>query len=359
MEKEKEDLNVLVSSLLNKGNISGKIVNVIPVSGDASGRRYYRIQMEDSISDTFILMRSLDLKGPIVSSKIFINPNDVFFELSPFLRAHKYYVPKIYAKEGLDLLLEDAGDVPLWHFTLGKESEAEKKLVSCDVASFLEQFYKKCIDLILTLQAIPEDKEILAFQRSFSFNEYYTESRRFIDYYLNEDDKYKNLSPLVDKEINQLAERIALHPKVLVHRDFMPWNIHISQELNPIVIDYQDMLLGSCMYDIVSLLHDRDADVATGDKHCRDMAQYFFTKSNINNASQMYHEAVLQRYLRLAGQFNLLTKKTLNPIYQSWVPGCLTRVGRSLGRLKEFANLADILSVIPEVRQGLDTPWDF
>jgi aminoglycoside/choline kinase family phosphotransferase len=63
---------------------------------------------------------------------------------------------------------------------------------------------------------------------------------------------------------------------------------------------------------------------------------------------------MLQRHLRLAGQFKLLSEKLGKPIYKEWVPGSLKRVGIALKKLPYLNDLAELLVTIPEIKCGYD-----
>ena len=52
-----------------------------------------------------------------------------------------------------------------------------------------------------------------------------------------------------------LIDSALAQPRVLVHRDYMPRNLMIS-EPNPGVLDFQDAVLGPVSYDITSLFKD-------------------------------------------------------------------------------------------------------
>ncbi|NEL42425.1 MAG: phosphotransferase, partial [Xanthomonas perforans] len=52
-----------------------------------------------------------------------------------------------------------------------------------------------------------------------------------------------------------LIDSALAQPKVLVHRDYMPRNLMIS-EPNPGVLDFQDAVYGPVTYDITSLFKD-------------------------------------------------------------------------------------------------------
>jgi len=336
-------LTEISNQLLAKANLDKKILSISPLAGDASGRQYFRILFSDY--STLILMITTFLKGPIVYSAQFINPNEVFIELSPFLNSKNYRVPKIYAIIDNYLLVEDAGDLPLWHFSLKKSPQSNE-------ATILD-LYKKAIDLILRLQSIPLKQDLSAVKRSMQFEQYRTEMERFIDYYLRPKGFNDVFINKVSTFLDILADRVSRHPQSLMHRDFMPWNIHVLPDLSLMVIDYQDMLIGSKAYDIVSLMHDRDADFALGNKLLSQITKYFFDSSTVT--PEQYYEIILQRYLRLAGQFNLLSQNLKRECYANWVPGCLKRLGIALKQLPEFSDFATLLSEIPEIKISLHT----
>ncbi|MGI6523866.1 MAG: phosphotransferase [Bdellovibrionota bacterium] len=358
-----DELYGLTRDLLNSNvtTSTARISKITPLTGDASGRRYLRVLLTDSKIASVILMLTTEIKGPVVCSETPIDPNLAFIELSPFLNSHGYRVPKIFAvsADRHALLVEDAGDLPLWHFTFNKLSTTENNDSKKSSPLFTFELYKKAVNAILTLQKIPTTADSIACKRSLEFDQYQIESRRFIEHYLKPNRYPPSMIASLEPLLDELCAGVAAHPRTLVHRDFMPWNIHLSQKNEIITIDYQDMLVGSAAYDIVSLIHDRDADQALGDDLCTQIANYFFDNTTLLQDRRSYHEALIQRYLRLAGQFNLLSEKVQNPIYRSWIPGCLKRIGRSLPLVPHFAPLAEVLSAIPEIEKGLSSPWHF
>jgi aminoglycoside/choline kinase family phosphotransferase len=89
------------------------------------------------------------------------------------------------------------------------------------------------------------------------------------------------------------------------------------------------------------------------------LANTFKTRCGLGDAFYRdYALVALQRYFRLAGQFTLLTQKTGKPVYQSWVPGCLKRVGHFLPAFPEYASVArQLCAQIPLMSLAYESPW--
>ena len=166
---------------------------------------------------------------------------------------------------------------------------------------------------------------------------------------------------VVGAAIDRLSRAVADHPRTLMHRDFMPWNVHFREGGRIAVIDFQDALVGSHAYDLVSLLHDRDTDFALGWPACRAVVEHFRLGRGLPPSFwNHYREALLQRYMRLAGQFRLLARDRGRPVYEGWVPGCLRRIGKALAGFPGYEEALRVLTeAIPEIAEGAGEPWSF
>jgi len=324
------------------------------LAGDGSGRRYFRLHLSgDAPASTIILVLLSHEHGPVTHGGDELNQDDTFVELSRWFRARGVDVPRV-VHDGRTvgaLLVDDAGDVALWHYAFDRQPRSRAV-----------DLYRRAIDVVAAIQACAPDPSCVAFGRSMTVDEYRTEARRFIQHYALPHDLPVAVVDRAAATIDDICEACAAHPVVLMHRDFMPWNIHVQPAGDLVVLDFQDALPGSYVYDSVALLHDRDADFALGDEACRTVAAAAARKLARPGQPfvRHYYEALVQRYFRLAGQFHLLTKKTGRPIYESWVPGCLRRIGRALVHRPDHAATLDALAdVIPELRAGADHPWNF
>jgi N-acetylmuramate 1-kinase len=338
-----------------------RIQAVEALTGDASPRQYVRLRLQDAPQATLILMLLSHGFGP-VSAGPQLSQDDTYVELSAFFKRHRIPVPGIVC-DGRDLgalLVEDAGDLPLWRFSCGELNQEGLQVKEGLGQATVFLLYRRAVDVIAAIQRIDPNPECRALQRCLGVEQYQEEALRFIHFFLTPQQILTEELPLIEGSIERLCESVAAHPRRVVHRDFMPWNIHVAPGGGLTVLDFQDALLGSFAYDIISLIHDRDADFALGKETCLAVRRYFIQQLGLgHDFHRSYNEALLQRHLRLAGQFCRLTQTTGNPIYQAWVPGCLKRIGRALAALPDLHGLLDRLcTALPEVRAGADDPWE-
>lgn len=73
-----------------------------------------------------------------------------------------------------------------------------------------------------------------------------------------------------------LTASMLAEPKVIVHRDFMPRNLMVSDPM-PGILDFQDALLGPVSYDIASLM--RDAFISWDESFTLDISIRYWEKA--------------------------------------------------------------------------------
>ena len=88
-------------------------------------------------------------------------------------------------------------------------------------------------------------------------------------------------------------------------------------------------------YDVVALLNDRDTDSILGPELYRTLLDYFLNLSEGSKTEILaeYWRVLLQRDLKVAGRFRKLSRSRGLVSYERWVPGTLTRIGRTLRTL--------------------------
>jgi len=145
-----------------------------------------------------------------------------------------------------------------------------------------------------------------------------------------------------EQDIKNLVDLISEYPKVLSHRDFMPMNIHFRPDGSVVLIDFQDMCMAPQGYDLGSLLTDRDFDLEIGEDLIAQLINFASTSVADVNIKEMYSHCVLQRSLRLIGQFTRLSQ-TRSPFYQQFVPGCIARAKKIMDELKVCPAIAAYL----------------
>ena len=341
-----------IQDLINKAPKfkNSEIVKIDDLQGDASSRQYKRIFLKKAPQESLIVMLLDQGIGPKAAGDNTMNQNDSFVELTKYFHSNNIRVPEIYLdnrKESI-LLIEDTGKEALWNYAFDDIDDSIKL-----------NLYKSTINLLKQIQESKKDENSIAFKRFLEFEQYREEAGSLIDNYLIPNNAAKSHIEKTNIILDNLCESISSHPKVLIHRDFMPWNIQVMDSKEICMIDYQDSLIASSEYDITSLIHDRDADFAIGEDLCRDIAKYYKDTLNKDNEFETrYYEMLIHRNLRLTGHFNLLTNNTGKPQYKGWVPGCLKRLGSILGNLSDFSDLIDILSKHSDkVYEGAKKPY--
>ena len=211
--------------------VAADYIGITPLSGDASFRRYWRI---NSQSQQWVLM-----DAPPVAADIqrFISTAQAFAQAG--LR-----VPAVLAcqpQQGL-LLLEDLGDALLQ----GHLNEH----------NVLEQ-YRHAIGLIPAIQhiSVTDSGPLPVFDDEFIRRELtiFTEWcwQTHLQQPLTDD-----IAALLDTTFNQISSVVRSQPQAGMHRDFHSRNLMLLPDQQLAVIDFQDAVVGPLTYDLVSLLRD-------------------------------------------------------------------------------------------------------
>jgi aminoglycoside/choline kinase family phosphotransferase len=337
-----------------------KLLSVETIHGDASGRRYYRLLVDGFDYPSLVLMIQNGGQGPLMSGGS-INQDMSFPLMQAYFEKNNIRVPKLYFDGHREQfqLLEDVGDLALWRFVLDSDGELVEEFVAQGHQEDLVSLYGKAVDVISRIQGCPPDETNPGFLRRFGEEELFLEARRFIDFLLIPQNHPESLVEDVEAFLRSLCKRVEKHPYTLIHRDFMPWNIQILTEGKLCLLDFQDSLQGSYVYDLVSLLHDRDIDFSLPAGIFKQMLERFCENGNYNQETVATHycEALLQRHFRLAGQFLTLTQKTGRPHYAEWSPGCLYRCGQALACLNQGADwIEQFADINSDFEKGLKSP---
>ncbi|WP_151744065.1 aminoglycoside phosphotransferase family protein [Acinetobacter calcoaceticus] len=199
------------------------------LAGDASFRRYARIQLQNK---TYMLMDAPPEKEDCVP----------FVTIDEFFAGHGVRVPQIVAKDLAQgfLLLEDFGDVLL--STLLNDETVDK---------YYEQSFKQLIHL----QSVNGQEQFPA----YSYEKLLTEMKLLTDWMLPslQITPNANQQQVIDDAFDVLAKTALAQPQVIVHRDFHSRNLmKIANEPELGVIDFQDAVIGADTYDLISITRD-------------------------------------------------------------------------------------------------------
>lgn len=299
---------------------------VAPVAGDASFRRYFRV--ESATHGKAILM---DAPPPHEDPRPFIH-------IAQYLNGHRFRAPEIFATDltrGL-VLLEDFGDRRMReHLDDHPEDEAV--------------VYRAAIDAIARLAETPAVQS-----QPYDMATYMREVQLLSEWYMpvmgiafdeSEFDRVwmKALAPLAD------------YQKVTVLRDYHAENIMLLDDGQQGIIDFQDALVGHPAYDLVSLLQDARRDVSPALE--AEMLAYYHEAAK-PDADFAAHYALLgaQRNTKIIGIFTRLWKRDGKERYLSFLP----RMWGLLERDLAHPNLAPVkhwfdTHIPAEMRNALPT----
>ncbi len=319
----------------------------VKVAGDASFRSYYRISEIDFAGDKLSLPLGECLGKKQSLILMFAPPSheDVlpFMNIANILREESLHAPAIFAHD-IDLgflLLEDFGDISFNKSMIDSQIDHEEFL------------YKNSIDCLSKIHQIEISNSDI---KSYNHNMLFNEAMLFVDWYLQYEKNTKlSLSQIKEfKDILfKLFDQISKESRVLVLRDYHADNLMVIAESTGVdgvgILDFQDAVIGSNAYDLVSLLEDarRDVDLNLADK----LIDYFLisnVKINREKFIADYKILSLQRNIKILGIFSRLARRDDKESYLEMIPRVrkhvLNRISGDDPLLQEAANfLAKII----------------
>src|SRR5688500_5170673 len=218
---------------------------VVPLTGDASDRRYFRVQPSDA--PPFVM--AVHAQPFDVKSLPFMNVANLFATMG-------VPVPAIvgHAADLGVLALEDLGDVTL-QANLGTATEEDHATRYREAVGIIEMIQRRGAEL--------KSIKYLPYQISFDTTKLMWELEFFYRHFL-EGYRGVTVSPAeraaLTEEFTTIVEELAAEPTVLCHRDYHSRNLMVCDE-KLYVIDFQDARMGPDTYDLVSLLRDSYVDL--------------------------------------------------------------------------------------------------
>lgn len=314
----------------------GSVVSVAALYGDASYRRYFRVSINDGSS--VIVMKMPD--GISSASEEITNfkgdsNEPPYVNVSTFLALNNIHVPKIlfFDQNHKAILLEDLGD----------ELFIDRIKNMNDGQLFKE--YKKAIDLMIKIQALPQSADCIAFKRSFDadllnwefdhFREYGIETRLNIELSKDAKKRFEQVSHHITAEIMKMDY-------TFTHRDFQSRNLMLFKK-EMYLIDFQDSLQGPYIYDLVALL--RDSYVKLSKELTSKLVEYFAEVKHLDK-TKVFHDfnlVTIQRKLKDAGRFVYIDRVKKNSNYLKFIPDSIEYVKEALMHEPLFSELLEIL----------------
>lgn len=330
------------------------------LAGDASARRYHRVE---ALGRSAVVM---ELPGPnqpapgLPTTRGRVAPGGVVTEELPFLNVQRYLARAGYPVPGIlgqDLTaglvaIEDLGDLT---FEAAVDAEGPAGRLA---------LYRQAIGLVCELQEVGRrrieghaDEPCVAFRRRFDEPLLRWELEHFREWLL-EHGRGAVLSreegAVVDAGFAHIAATLAALPPVLTHRDFQSRNLMVQEEPGGKtlrVIDFQDALLGPCVYDLVALLRDSYVELPWEEVEGL-LADYQRSAGATLGAGLLrhFHLQTVQRKLKDAGRFVFLDVVRGQPGYLAWIPASLRYAAQALAALPELSALREVLARhVPEL----------
>jgi aminoglycoside/choline kinase family phosphotransferase len=308
----------------------GRGARVVPLTGDASDRKYYRILPKEG--DPFVL--AVHATAIDAEALPFVN-------VARLLEAMPVPIPRILGYDNAlgILALQDLGDLTLQAHLGTQPFQAHAAL------------YRQAVAHIVTMQArgaALTSPKYLPYGIAFDVEKLTWELDFFLKHYLA---AYRDavLPPAefeaVRGECRTIVEELAGEPRVLCHRDYHSRNLMLSQG-QLYLIDFQDARMGPDTYDLVSLL--RDSYVDLNDIAVNELIAYFLAlKGGTTSEAEFrarFDLMALQRNLKALGTFGYQTTSRGNPVYIQYMPRTLRYVRDTLQRYPRFARLHELLA---------------
>jgi len=285
---------------------------------DASFRRYWRLELRGK---TAMLMDAPPPEKPVT----------VFADIANFLRNKGLTAPAIYnidEANGL-MLIEDFGDDTFTRIL--KNDPAQENAL-----------YDLAIDTLVQLHQIPSIEGLSL--APYDTATHITEAQLFTEWF------YPAISntPASSRQITQFAdawriafEKLPPHPQVLVLRDYHVDNLmrlRQNEQSNRCgLLDFQDALMGSPAYDLMSLIEDARRDISTELKD-RCLRRYFSATAKQDDGpsqkqlSPWLNVLAAQRHAKVLGIFVRLYKRDNKVNYLEHLPRVLALYTAALER---------------------------
>ena len=318
-----------IHEYLSESGIASPKSAVIPLTGDASTRRYFRVIPADGPSLVLALH-----EGPIeIATLPFIN-------VGRLLERMGLPVPAILGhSDGLGILaLQDLGDVTL-QAHLGAGTLTEHASLYRQAVAFVDVLQRRGREL--------ESPEHAPYQIAFDVEKLTWELDYFVRHFL---EGYRGVSlsaaerTALAGEWAAIVEELAAEPRVLCHRDYHSRNLMLH-EGQLYIIDFQDARLGPDTYDLVSLLRDSYVDIS--DRELDELVAYFAALRGIADASEFrrrFDLMAVQRNLKALGTFGYQTITRQNPVYIQYIPRTLRYTRTNLEAHARFGRLRELLA---------------
>lgn len=323
------DLNERLEMLKDwlQGNLESPVQRVLPLPGDASFRRYFRVYCGNS---TYVAM---DAPPEKESCKPFVAIARSFYKLG-------LNVPVIYAediKRGF-LLLTDFGD---------------QLYLDALTPKTCHNLYQKAFDDLLLIQSCHniEDYVLPKFDAALYIDEMSWFRDWYLQHFLKVSLSNSELAAL-DHIYSLLIDDALSQPQVCVHRDYHSRNLMVvNKTARPGILDFQGAVWGPITYDLLSLLRDCYIDWPPEQIekwvlafHKQVLQAGLLQEENPKRFLRWFDWIGLQRNLKCIGIFARLNERDHKPAYLQYIPRVIKYAKGVCDRYPAFADLKLLLN---------------
>ena len=326
---EGADVRDRIDRYLRESRLVDRQARVVPLTGDASDREYFRVIPADATSIVLALHA-----GPIEFATL------PFANVANLLQQVPLPVPVVLDhSDALGIIaLQDLGDVTL-QAHLGAATPAEHAALYRQAVALVEQLQRR--------GAEPASDQYVPFGIAFDVEKLTWELEYFVRNFV---EGYRGITlsaperAALGNEWSVIVEELASEPRVLCHRDYHSRNLMLH-DASLYIIDFQDARLGPDTYDLVSLLRDSYVDI--NDRQLDDLIAYFLALTGATDDQEFrrrFDVMALQRNLKALGTFGYQTAVRRNPVYIQYIPRTLRYARTNLEKYPRFARLRELLA---------------
>lgn len=322
------DVPAQVQEYLRRTAVSNP--RVVPLTGDASDRRYFRILPADGAP--FVLG---------MNAQPFDYATLPFVNVAGLLAAMPVPIPAIlgHADDLGVLALQDLGDVTL-QAHLGASSPKEHAALYRQAVSFIHTLQRRGTEL--------RDERYAPYGIAFDIDKLTWEMDFFIKHFL---EAYRGVKfapadrEALRRELSLIVTELAGEPRVLCHRDYHSRNLMLRDN-QLFIIDFQDARMGPDTYDLASLLRDSYMDLT--DDVVDELLAYFLALQGRSHEAVAFRTRfdlmALQRNLKALGTFGYQTTTRQNTVYIQYMPRTLRYARENIVKYPRFAGLRSLLA---------------
>jgi aminoglycoside/choline kinase family phosphotransferase len=326
------ELRDRIDLYLQEHGLAGGGTTVVPLTGDASDRRYFRVIRPDGEPSLVLALHA----GPIELASL------PFANVAKLLEQMPLPVPRVLGhSDPLGILaLDDLGDVTL-QAHLGAATPTEHAALYRQAVAFLERLQRRGAEIApdgFVPYGVVFDAEKLTWELEF-FLKHLVEGYRGAVLSSSE-------RAALAEEFAVIANELAAEARVLCHRDYHSRNLMLHAG-SLYIIDFQDARMGPDTYDLASLLRDSYVDLE--ERTVEDLVAYFLALKDVPAASadefrRRFDLMALQRNLKALGTFGFQTISRRNPVYIQYIPRTLRYARTNFEKYPRFGRLRELLS---------------